>query len=95
MRVFVAGAAGVIGQRLVPLLTAAGHEVTGTTRSAARETEIRRLGATPVIVDGLDAVGPYRISNPGPGGLIFGYATVSERAIAEGVATLAEVISEL
>ena len=55
MRVFVAGAAGVIGQRLVPLLTAAGHEVTGTTRSAAREAEIRRLGATPVIVDGLDA----------------------------------------
>ncbi len=44
---------------------------------------------------GLDAVGPYRISNPGPGGLIFGYATVSERAIAEGVATLAEVISDL
>jgi len=44
---------------------------------------------------GLDAVGPYRISNPGPGGLIFGYATVSERAIAEGVATLAEVIDKL
>ena len=44
---------------------------------------------------GLDAVGPYRISNPGPGGLIFGYATVSERAIAEGVATLAQVIGEL
>jgi GntR family transcriptional regulator / MocR family aminotransferase len=44
---------------------------------------------------GLDAVGPYRISNPGPGGLIFGYATVSERAIAEGVATLAEVIGKL
>ena len=55
MRVFVAGATGVIGQRLVPLLTAAGHDVTGTTRSSARETEIRRLGATPVIVDGLDA----------------------------------------
>ena len=44
---------------------------------------------------GLDAVGPYRITNPGPGGLIFGYATVSERAIAAGVATLAQVISEL
>ena len=43
----------------------------------------------------LDAVGPYRITHPGPGGLIFGYATVSERAIAEGVATLARVISEL
>jgi GntR family transcriptional regulator / MocR family aminotransferase len=44
---------------------------------------------------GLDAVGPYRISNPGPGGLIFGYATVSERAIEEGVAALAQVISGL
>jgi GntR family transcriptional regulator/MocR family aminotransferase len=44
---------------------------------------------------GLDAVGPYRITNPGPAGLIFGYATVSERAIAEGVARLAQVIGEL
>jgi GntR family transcriptional regulator / MocR family aminotransferase len=44
---------------------------------------------------GLDAVGPYRITNPGPGGLIFGYATVSERAIAEGVARLARVIRDL
>jgi len=43
---------------------------------------------------GLDAVGPYRITNPGPGGLIFGYATVSERAIAEGVARLARVVGE-
>jgi GntR family transcriptional regulator / MocR family aminotransferase len=41
---------------------------------------------------GLDAVGPYRITNPGPPGLIFGYATVSERAIADGVARLAQVI---
>lgn len=44
---------------------------------------------------GLDAVRPYRITNPGPGGLIFGYATVSEQAIAEGIARLAQVISEL
>ena len=44
---------------------------------------------------GLDAVGPYRIGGPGPGGLIFGYATVSERAIAEGVARLAAVIGGL
>ncbi len=44
---------------------------------------------------GLDAVGPYRITHPGPGGLIFGYATVGERAIAEGVARLAQVIGEL
>jgi GntR family transcriptional regulator/MocR family aminotransferase len=41
---------------------------------------------------GIDAVGPYRIGAPGPGGLIFGYATVNEQAIAEGVARLAGVI---
>jgi nucleoside-diphosphate-sugar epimerase len=35
MRVFVAGATGVIGQSLIPSLVAAGHEVTGTTRSPA------------------------------------------------------------
>jgi DNA-binding transcriptional MocR family regulator len=40
------------------------------------------------------AVGPYRIAGPGPGGLIFGYATTSEQAIAEGVDILARVISQ-
>jgi GntR family transcriptional regulator/MocR family aminotransferase len=44
---------------------------------------------------GLDAVGPYRITNPGPGGLIFGYATVNEQAIAEGIAKLARAIGEM
>jgi GntR family transcriptional regulator/MocR family aminotransferase len=44
---------------------------------------------------GIDAVGPYHIGHPGPGGLIFGYATVSEHAIAEGVARLAHAVSEL
>jgi GntR family transcriptional regulator / MocR family aminotransferase len=43
---------------------------------------------------GVYGVGPYRISSDGPGGLIFGYATLSERMIAEGVAVLAEVIAE-
>jgi 2-alkyl-3-oxoalkanoate reductase len=57
MRVFIAGAAGVIGQRLIPLLTAAGHEVTGTTRSSGKAAMVRQLGATPVVVDGLDADG--------------------------------------
>jgi nucleoside-diphosphate-sugar epimerase len=54
MRVFVAGATGVIGQHLVPGLVAAGHEVTGTTRSPAKAAELQAAGATPVIVDGLD-----------------------------------------
>lgn len=55
MRVFVAGASGVIGRRLVPLLVSAGHEVTGTTRSAAKAGLLRDLGATPAVVDVFDA----------------------------------------
>ena len=54
MRVFVAGATGVIGRHLVPGLVAAGHEVTGTTRSPAKAAGLKAAGATPVIVDGLD-----------------------------------------
>ena len=44
-RVFVAGAGGVIGRRLVPMLVEAGHEVTGTTRRAERMEAIRAQGA--------------------------------------------------
>ena len=51
----MAGASGVIGQRLVKLLTAAGHGVTGTTRSPERAAEIRRAGATPLVVNVFDA----------------------------------------
>jgi len=54
MRVFVAGATGVVGQYLVPHLVAAGHEVTGTTRSPAKAGQLKGAGVTPVIVDGLD-----------------------------------------
>ena len=54
MRVFVAGATGVIGQYLIPSLVAAGHDVTGTTRSAAKAAQLKSAGATPAIVDGLD-----------------------------------------
>jgi 2-alkyl-3-oxoalkanoate reductase len=55
MRVFVAGATGAIGSRLVPQLVAAGHDVTATTRTPAKIDGLRRLGARPVLVDGLDA----------------------------------------
>ncbi|MBG0562432.1 NAD-dependent epimerase/dehydratase family protein [Actinoplanes aureus] len=55
MRVFVAGGTGVLGRRLVPQLTARGHEVTATTRSAARLEPLKRLGAEAVVMDGLDA----------------------------------------
>jgi nucleoside-diphosphate-sugar epimerase len=55
MRIFLAGASGVIGRRLVPLLVSAGHEVAGTTRSAERAELVRGLGAEPVVVDVYDA----------------------------------------
>ena len=55
MRVFVAGAAGAIGMRLVPQLVARGHQVTASTRSGDKVDRLRALGAEPVVVDGLDA----------------------------------------
>jgi nucleoside-diphosphate-sugar epimerase len=57
MRVFVAGATGAIGRPLIPRLVAAGHEVTATTRNAAKAEHLRSLGAEPVVVDGLDRAG--------------------------------------
>ncbi|MFI6172710.1 NAD-dependent epimerase/dehydratase family protein [Nocardia sp. NPDC051052] len=54
MRIFLAGATGVIGTRLVPLLVAAGHEVAGMTRSAAKADQLRAAGAVPAICDVYD-----------------------------------------
>jgi len=51
VRIFVAGATGAIGRRLTPLLIAAGHTVSGTTRSADRARELKRNGVQPVVVD--------------------------------------------
>jgi nucleoside-diphosphate-sugar epimerase len=59
-RILLAGATGVIGRRLTPLLRDAGHQVAGTTRSAARTDELRALGAAPVVVDVFDAEGLAR-----------------------------------
>jgi uncharacterized protein YbjT (DUF2867 family) len=55
MRVFVAGASGVIGVRLVALLVEDGHVVAGMTRSAERAGRVRELGAEPVVCDVFDA----------------------------------------
>lgn len=55
MRIFVAGATGAVGRKLVPLLVAAGHSVIGSTRSTAKAGLLRELGAEPAIADGLDA----------------------------------------
>ena len=55
MRVFVTGASGAIGSRLVPQLIEAGHEVVGSHHSAASAELLRTLGAEPVRLDLLDA----------------------------------------
>ena len=55
MRIFLAGASGVIGVRLVPLLVAGGHEVAGMTRSSAKAAALRDPGAEPVVCDVFDS----------------------------------------
>jgi uncharacterized protein YbjT (DUF2867 family) len=55
MRIFLAGASGVIGVRLIPLLVERGHEVAGMTRSAGKVETLRELGAEPVVCDVYDA----------------------------------------
>jgi nucleoside-diphosphate-sugar epimerase len=55
MRVFIAGATGVIGRQLVPLLVREGHAVTGITRSPTRADWLRAVGATAALVDVYDS----------------------------------------
>jgi uncharacterized protein YbjT (DUF2867 family) len=54
MRIFLAGASGVIGQRLVPLLVEAGHVVGGMTRSQSKAELLGTLGAEPIVCDVFD-----------------------------------------
>jgi nucleoside-diphosphate-sugar epimerase len=54
MRVFVAGATGVLGARVLPLLVQARHEVTGISRTPAKADLVRAAGATPVTLDLFD-----------------------------------------
>ena len=54
MRVLVVGASGVIGRPLISRLAERGHQVTGTSRSAARAGQLRALGAEPAVLDVLD-----------------------------------------
>ena len=54
MRVFLAGASGVIGQRLIPRLVQAGHHVGGMTRSSSKTALLAQLGAEPILCDVFD-----------------------------------------
>jgi nucleoside-diphosphate-sugar epimerase len=67
-RVFLAGASGVIGQRLIPRLVEAGHVVGGMTRSADKAALLSRLGAEPIVCDVFDRdglIGAVRDFAPG------------------------------
>jgi nucleoside-diphosphate-sugar epimerase len=57
VRVFVLGASGVIGARLVPLLVDAGHDVAGLTRTPAKVDRLREQGAEPVVCNVFDLEG--------------------------------------
>jgi nucleoside-diphosphate-sugar epimerase len=57
VRIFLAGATGVIGRRLVPRLLEAGHDVTAMTRREDRAAALREAGAVPVVCDVFDADG--------------------------------------
>jgi nucleoside-diphosphate-sugar epimerase len=60
MKVFVTGATGVVGRRLVPLLVQAGHEVTAVARTQEKAAGLQRAGARPVSVELFDADGVRR-----------------------------------
>ena len=67
VRIFVAGATGVIGSRLVPLLTAAGHEITAMTRSVHKVEQLSEAGARPTVCDVFDfdrLVSEVSLANP-------------------------------
>jgi len=55
MNIFIAGGTGAIGRFLVPLLASAGHKVVALTRSADRTSQLRKMGAVPVVGDVYDA----------------------------------------
>jgi 2-alkyl-3-oxoalkanoate reductase len=54
MNIFLAGATGAVGKRLVPLLVSSGHHVVATTRSSEKANSLRAAGTEAVVVDGLD-----------------------------------------
>ena len=56
MKIFVAGATGAIGNRLIPILVGAGYQVIGTTRTPAKTDAIRAAGGEAVLVDALNPV---------------------------------------
>ena len=57
MRIFLAGASGIIGERLLPILIADGHRVAGMTRTAGKAGKISGSGGFAVVCDVFDVKG--------------------------------------
>lgn len=55
MKIFIAGATGVVGRRAVPWLVAAGHEVTAVARTPEKRQVLAQQGAAAVETDLFDA----------------------------------------
>jgi nucleoside-diphosphate-sugar epimerase len=78
MHVFIAGASGAVGRTLIPTLIAAGHTVTGTTRSESKAEALRALGADPVLMDGLDRTSVMdAVSNAAPDAIVHQMSALS------------------
>jgi GntR family transcriptional regulator/MocR family aminotransferase len=77
---------------LVPAGVSAGLHLVAWLPSYADEATVVRAAAARGL--GVYGVTPYRLTSQGPGGLIFGYANLSERTVVEGVALLAGVLDE-
>src|SRR6185295_4737816 len=61
MKILLAGATGVVGRLLLPLLVQAGHEVIGTTRRSTKLDEIVASGGQPVVMDVMDRAATFAL----------------------------------
>ena len=66
MRIFIAGATGVLGRNLIPKLLNHGHSVIGTSSTKARLRELQQLGADAVLMNGIDRDWGQQLSRPLP-----------------------------
>ncbi|GIJ72163.1 MocR-like pyridoxine biosynthesis transcription factor PdxR [Virgisporangium ochraceum] len=78
---------------LEPVGVAAGQHVVAWLPPGLDESAVVAAAARHGVA--VKGVSPYRLAHPGPGGLIFGYATLTERAIADGMAALADAVATL
>jgi nucleoside-diphosphate-sugar epimerase len=80
LKILLAGATGVIGRLLLPMLVEAGHEVAGTTRSENKQEQITALGGRPMVMDALDRDAVFAIlQSERPDAVIYQLTDLSSR----------------